>query len=101
MMTTKKRKPAAGPGAGSQDSSIGSGNRRTGRPEFQGKGNARHAGQRPPHWRKPTGADGMAMLEALFGPPAVPFNRRGRELRIPTKLNSNSDDVDRVGKRGA
>jgi hypothetical protein len=22
-------------------------------------------------------------------------------MRIPTKLNSNSDDVDRVGKRGA
>jgi hypothetical protein len=80
MIAPDKRKPAAGPGAGSQDSNISRGKRINGRPEFQGKsGNARHAGQRPPHWRKPTGADGMAMLEALFGPPAVPFNRRGRE----------------------
>ena len=80
MNAPDKRKPAAGPGAGSQDSNISSNNRRTGRPEFQGKsGNARHAGQRPPHWRKPAGTDGMAMLEALFGPPCLPFDRRGRK----------------------
>ena len=79
MRAPDKRKPAAGPGAGSQDSNIDSGNRRTGRPEFQGKGNARHAGQHAPHWRKPRGADGMAMLEALYGPPIKPFDRRGRK----------------------
>jgi hypothetical protein len=65
--------------SGTTQASAGSGNRRTGRPEFQGKGNARHAGQRPPHWRKPTGADGMALLEALYGPPVLPFDRRGRK----------------------
>jgi hypothetical protein len=80
MSALDKRKPAAGPGAGSLDSNICNGKRINGRPEFQGKsGNARHAAQRPPHWRKPTGADGMAMLEALFGPPTLPADRRGRK----------------------
>jgi hypothetical protein len=39
-----------------------------GRPEFQGNGNARHAGQRPPSWRKPAGTDAMTLLGALWGP---------------------------------
>jgi hypothetical protein len=65
--------------SGTAHATTGSGNRRIGRPEFQGKSNARHAGQRPPHWRKPHGGDGMAMLEALYGPPTLPADRRGRK----------------------
>lgn len=37
----------------------------------------RHAGQRPPRWPKPKGADGMAMLDRLFGPPRQMQRRRG------------------------
>jgi hypothetical protein len=81
MTPARKANARRQPGdSGTTQAIAGSGNGRMGRPEFQGKsGNARHTGQRPPHWRKPTGADGMAMLEALFGPPTLPADRRGRK----------------------
>ena len=79
MTPPAKANARRAPGGSQTTEQKANANRRTGRPEFQGKGNARHAGQRPPHWRKPEGADGMELLEALYGPPALPFDRRGRK----------------------
>lgn len=75
-----KRNAGVAPGGfGEADQACKRNDHGTGRPAYQGKsGNARHAGQRPPQWRKPAGADGLAMLEALFGPPCLPFKRGQR-----------------------
>jgi hypothetical protein len=84
------RPPLSGspPGKGEAHGKVGSGETgqqdnvgktAIGRPQHQGKSTPqRNGNQSPPQWPKPPQADGFALLEKLFGPPPVPFNRRGR-----------------------
>jgi len=75
MSARRKRNARRQPGA-AQSKQHAHPNPKGGRPEFQGNGeNARNKTQRPPEWRKPAGAEALAKLAALWGPPRT---RRGR-----------------------